>query len=193
MNNTLPSKNNSAFLSPAFGRILDICPVRDDPGLNGAYQRISIFLSLWDDHTNTAPTNGEVEFIQYTPGRFHFAFHKKMLSHNENNLIGIRSGRSHLAVRQIAGQIARRIVCDVKVGQHIQTGQPIGRIKFGSCVQLYLPRLYTLKVRVGQKVIAGQTILAEHPLDPFSNTRHPEARSAEGSQYDIPSQSSHIA
>lgn len=148
-------------VSPACGRVIEIARSQDDPGTTGAFTRVSIFLSVWDDHVTRSPIEGRVESVRYTPGRFGFAFFRKNLLKNENNLIWIAGERLRLAVRQISGRVARRIVCDCRTGDRALRGQRLGEILLGSCVQLYLPLEAQVNVRVGQKVKGAQTILAE--------------------------------
>ncbi len=146
--------------SPACGRILEIASTEWDPGVKGPLTRISIFLSLWDDHTTRAPIGGRIDETRYSPGKFGIALFKKNLTKNENNLIGIEGKTARLAVRQISGRIARRILCACRVNDSVEQGQKLGAIQFGSCVQLYLPTDARLCVAVGQKVWGGKTTMA---------------------------------
>ncbi len=151
---------SSDILSPACGRVIDIASTETDPGLKGLFTCISVFLAVWDDHTTRAPITGRIESICYTPGKFGVALFKKNLLKNENNLILISSEGVRLAVRQIAGRMARRIIFDCKESENIRQGQEIGAIRFGSCVQTYLPANTKVMVQVGQKVFAGKTVIA---------------------------------
>ena len=144
--------NESAILSPADGRV---CGIE-----SGAVQKISIFLSLWDDHVNRSPIAGRVERITYTPGRFLPAFLGNAGRRNENNWIAIRGDQFEVGVRQIAGTVARRIVCDCREGDRLAQGQRLGEILFGSRVELTVPEWMKITVRVGQKVRAGKTVVA---------------------------------
>jgi phosphatidylserine decarboxylase len=150
---------DNAVLSPASGRILEIASSIDDPGVPGTALRLSIFLSLWDDHTTRSPIDGKIESIVYTPGLFGVALFKKNLKKNENNLVWIRGGAHRLAIRQIAGRIAKRIVFDFREGDDVSQGQALGEIKWGSCVQIYLSSGWRTSLRVGQKVVTGKTPL----------------------------------
>lgn len=138
-----------AILSPADGCITEAGP-----------EKISIYLSLLDVHVNRSPIGGIVESVKYSPGRFHPAFDKKALTENENNLIHISNDRVKVAVRQIAGKLARRIVCYCRKKDTLKQGDRIGIIRFGSCVQVDLPEGVVIKIRCGEKVRAGETILA---------------------------------
>ena len=123
------------------------------------FTRISIFLSPWDDHTQLSPISGRVEEVLYTPGKFGLALFKKNLRKNENNLIRIAGEKVCLAVRQISGRIVRRILCDCRAGDLLAREQKLGAIRFGSCVQLYLPVGTLVEIREGQKVLAGRSII----------------------------------
>lgn len=154
----IPDGDN-LVLSPADGRIVAIEPVRRE---SEDFLKISIYLSLWDVHITRAPLEAKVSNIQYTPGNFFAAFREKARHANENNLISLSSGGArNIAVRQIAGAVARKIVCYCRPGQKIAKGERIGMIKFGSCVQAEIPAGAKLKAVLGQKVRGGETVLAE--------------------------------
>ena len=153
-------ERSEQILSPACGRITEIISTDSDPDVPGNFTRVSIFLAVWDNHVTRSPITGQIESIRYRHGKFGMALFKKNLLKNENNLIWFIDGSFRLAVRQIAGRIARRIICSCRVGQTTQQGQEIGLITFGSCVQLYLPQDVEIKTRVGQKVEAGKTLVA---------------------------------
>ncbi len=148
-------------LSPADGKIVAIEEVDEPYFLNGRCQRISIFLSIFDVHMNYAPVTGTIDWVKYQEGRFHWAFEPKASESNENQRIGISSSLGKILVRQIAGAVARRIVLFKKVADNVCTGERIGMIKFGSRVEIYLPLLHTLKVRVGDRVAGGLSIVAQ--------------------------------
>jgi phosphatidylserine decarboxylase len=151
------------ILSPADGRVRDICTTREDNFLQCDAVRIGITLTILNVHVNRAPCAGEIGFIKYTPGRFHNAFGSKASEENENNLIGITNRLSNegVAVKQIAGAIARRIVCDCRVEDEVEMGQRIGMIKFGSRTEVFVPKSveFEILVKPGDKVRAGQTVL----------------------------------
>ena len=148
-------------LSPADGKIVSIDEVEETRFVKNRCTRVSIFLSLFDVHMNYAPLEGVVDWIDYQKGRFHMAFEPKASENNENQRIGISSSQGKILVRQIAGAIARRIVLFKKVSQRVQSGERIGMIKFGSRVEIYMPKSWALKVRTGDRVAGGLTILAE--------------------------------
>ncbi len=148
-----------AILSPADGEVLAIETLPEAQFLSGPVQRVSIFLSLFDVHVQRCPYAGLVRMVRYQPGAFVPAY-RKDAEINEANLIGIETCRGRLAVRQIAGILARRIACWVRPGERLATGQHLGLIRFGSRVELYLPEQAEVLVQAGQKVRGGQTVVA---------------------------------
>jgi len=129
-------------------------------------QRISIFLSVLDVHVNRAPAEGVVRLYRYQRGRFHVASLPEASVENEQSVIGLETPGGKVLFKQIAGLIARRIVCDLRVGQRVLRGERFGIIKFGSRMEVYLPPEVEIKVRLRDKVRAGESILGE-----FSNAR----------------------
>lgn len=126
--------------------------------------RVSIFLSVFDVHVQRIPVSGQVERVAYKPGKFLSADLDKASEDNERNSVLLRTPEGQeLAVVQIAGLIARRIVCEVAEGDKVDVGQTYGLIRFGSRVDLYLPAGSTVSVRLGQRTIGGETTLAELP------------------------------
>ena len=148
------------ILSPADGRIKEITHSDIDPIMQTSCTKISIYLSLFNVHVNRSPIEATVKSLIYSPGRFHFAFHKNAITNNENNLITITNNQTTIIVKQIAGKLARRIRCYCKKGDLIRQGERIGIIEFGSCVQIYIPDNFRIRVKTGEKVTGGQTILA---------------------------------
>lgn len=155
-----PPYEENVVVSPADGRVVEIKKVLD-PISNIEKSRISIFMNIFNVHVNRSPVSGEIKEIKYIPGKFFNAELDKSSEKNERNLINIKSEQGDFTVVQIAGLIARRIVCWVKKGDKLLIGQRIGMIKFGSRVDLYIPSGYEIEVHKGDKVIAGQTILAK--------------------------------
>ena len=127
---------------------------------NEVYTKVSIFLSIFDVHVNRMPIEGTIKEIKYIPGKFINATLDKSSEQNEKNIIKISNGTYNYFVVQIAGLIARRIVCNVNKNQDIKKGERIGIIKFGSRVDLYLPKSNKILVSKGQKVIGGETIIS---------------------------------
>jgi phosphatidylserine decarboxylase len=129
--------------------------------------RVSIFLSVFDVHINRSPCSGTVEVVAYRPGKFLNAAADKASDENERMAIALRRGDGRLiGCVQIAGWVARRIICRIKAGQAIVAGERFGHIRFGSRTDLYLPTGARLLVAVGQRMIGGETVMAE--LDPVS-------------------------
>ncbi len=151
-------------VAPADGRISQITAAAPphELGLGAApLPRISIFMSVFDCHINRSPAAGTVEKIVYQPGKFFNADLDKASLDNERNSLVIATGAARVAVVQIAGLVARRIVCFVKAGQSIAAGERFGMIRFGSRLDVYLPEGVTPQVAVGQTAIAGETVLAD--------------------------------
>jgi len=123
--------------------------------------RVSIFMSVFDVHVNRSPVSGEVERIVYRPGKFLSADLDKASEDNERNALVIRTPSGRYGVVQIAGLVARRIVCFVKEGQLVSTGERFGLIRFGSRVDVYLPAGTRPLVAVGQYALGGETVIAD--------------------------------
>ncbi len=149
-----------AILSPADGKVVEIVP-NEDP-LRGPVPgvQIAIFLSVLDCHINRAPCAGVVEKIRYERGLFLDARDPQSGHRNECNWIFMRCGKNQVTVRQIAGLIARRIVCRVREGQDLKRGERIGLIRFGSRTELYLPAEAEIKVKIGDRVAGGRSVVA---------------------------------
>lgn len=152
-----------AVLSPADGRIVAIEPVRD-PYLGRDALKISVFMNVFNVHSNRSPVDGEVIARWYTPGQFVNAALDKASLENERNALHLRTADSQdVTCVQVAGLVARRILCYVDPGARLARGQRYGFIRFGSRVDLYLPPGTRSRVTVGDKVSASATILAELP------------------------------
>jgi len=148
------------LISPADGKIIKIEDVEVDGTISGKFKKISIFMNVFNVHVNRAPYSGEIEAINYHEGKFFSANLDKASLDNERNEIMIRTedGRS-LWMVQIAGLIARRIVCWVNVGTIVKKGERVGLIRFGSRVDVYLPDDSRILVKLRDKVKAGETVL----------------------------------
>jgi phosphatidylserine decarboxylase len=156
----VPSLPN-AVLSPADGRIVKVEKVRD-PMTERDTLLISVFMNVFNVHSNRAPVDGTVERIQYSAGKFVNADLDKASSENERNAMVLQlANGERIAVVQVAGLIARRILCYAKVGQRLARGERYGFIRFGSRVDVYLPLTARPKVAVGDVVHATTTVLAE--------------------------------
>ena len=144
-------------------QLIDQAPPPEELGMgNGARWRVTVFMNVFDVHVNRIPADGTVAALRYRPGRFVNASLDKLSEGNERQSLRLTmaDGRD-LAVVQIAGLIARRIVCDVVEGQAVKAGERFGMIRFGSRVDVYLPAEVEPLVAVGQRAIAGETVLAD--------------------------------
>lgn len=158
-------KGDNLVISPADGIVSLIEPAVPPAELgmpDTPLTRVSVFMNVFNCHVNRAPVAGEITEIAYRPGKFFNASLDKASEDNERNSLRIKmaDGREVAAV-QIAGLVARRIVCFTKKGAHTQAGQRFGLIRFGSRVDVYLPEGVTPRVSIGQSMVAGETVLAE--------------------------------
>ena len=155
--------DNSYLVSPADGLITDVSEKSGPEELrleNTSYTRVSVFMNVFDCHVNRIPSAGKVEEIFYKPGKFLNASLDKASEENERNYFKIRlNNGEEIVLVQIAGLIARRIVCEVEQGQELKQGDRIGMIRFGSRVDIYFKNKKIL-AKLGQKVIAGESLLA---------------------------------
>jgi phosphatidylserine decarboxylase len=156
---------DSLILSPADGVVSLIEPAVPPAGLGMGEQaltRVSVFMSVFNCHINRMPIGGKIEAIAYRPGKFVSASLDKASADNERNsvCIGLGDGRK-LAVVQIAGLVARRIVCFTQVGQSLRTGDRFGLIRFGSRLDVYLPDGVAPMVALGQTMIGGESVIAD--------------------------------
>jgi phosphatidylserine decarboxylase len=129
----------------------------------GSRLRLSIFLNVFDVHVNRSPVAGTVKIVELRQGGFQNAMKPESVLTNEQTLVVIDAGGYDVAFKQIAGLLARRIVCNVKVGDKVERGQRVGLIKFGSRVDVLMPAEANLKVKMGSRVKGGSTVLAEIP------------------------------
>jgi phosphatidylserine decarboxylase len=152
------------ILAPADGKIVAIKPFPDWKGPFGEpLVRISIFLSVFDVHVNRAPIAALVQEVTHSPGQFRVAWDEEASQANEQTLVRFATPDGDVWVKLIAGLIARRIVCRVTTGQKVEAGERIGLIRFGSRVDCILPEAAVLRVRRGQTVKGGSTILGVIP------------------------------
>jgi phosphatidylserine decarboxylase len=150
-----------AVLSPADGTIAANEEVLEDEYFHDKRRQISIFMSIYDVHINFFPFNGEVTYYKYHPGKFLLAFNPKSSTDNEHNTIILKDAKGReVLVRQIAGFVARRIVCDLEPGDEAVVGEELGMIRFGSRVDVFLPLDADVKVKIGDKTIGKETVLA---------------------------------
>ncbi len=156
--------DEQALLSPADGKVIEVRTVDESRILKRPAQKISIFMSPLDVHVNRIPCNGQVREIFYNPGKKFSAFNEKASLLNEQNVILLESetGQEILFI-QIAGFLARRIVCYLKQGDRVVKGERFGLIRFGSRMDLYLPMEMKVETKVGDRARGGETILARFP------------------------------
>ena len=150
-------------LSPAHGKVDVIDSLNEPLVIGGECQRISVFLSVFDVHVQNAPVTGKISFFKYSLGQFLNALKTESAVHNENVLLGFEPADSPghpIGVRLIAGVIARRIVPFVQQGEEVVRGERISLIQFGSRADIYLPLSAKVRVKLGDRVIGGETIIA---------------------------------
>jgi len=161
------SERHVDVLSPADGTVVQIKEVKDGEVWPGLTRQISIFMSVFDVHVNRAPIGGRISRVEYHEGQFLPAFQDKASLANEQNSVTIDAGEAvgghRVTFKQIAGLIARRIVFKKQVGDTVAAGERVGMIKFGSRVDVFLPRNVHLRVRKGDRVVAGVSALGERP------------------------------
>jgi phosphatidylserine decarboxylase len=156
-------KGEDLVISPADGKVIKVKTLREDEYLKDEAVEISIFMSPLNVHVNRIPISGRVGYYRYIPGEYLVAFDEKSSSRNERTHIGIDNGRFKVFFKQIAGFVARRIIAEVKEGLSVTAGERFGMIRFGSRVDIFLPKHSVIKVREGDMAVAGSTILAEVP------------------------------
>jgi phosphatidylserine decarboxylase len=150
-----------ALLAPADGRVLDVRDRVDDPFV-GPAREVSIFLSPLDVHVNRAPLAGRVVSVAHRPGAFHPAYRPEA-GGNEQTTVALQGVAGRVVVRQVAGTLARRIVCRVSPGDRVEAGQRFGLIRFGSRTDLLVPAATRLLVERGDRVRGGETIVGFLP------------------------------
>lgn len=165
--NRVPPPRTGIVLAPADGTVATITEVLPPPELDlprMLVPRVSVFLSVLDVHVQRVPVDGRVVAVEYRPGTFLSADLDKASDDNERNAVLIEAtDGTRLGVVQIAGLLARRIVCDLRPGAEVAAGETYGLIRFGSRVDTYLPAGYRVLVAVGQRTVGGETVLAERP------------------------------
>jgi phosphatidylserine decarboxylase len=154
----LPEGEN-VVVSPADGKVIVIKDIYEPTYLKQEVKQISIFLSVFNVHVNRAPIGGAIEDVKYNPGKFHVASADKASLDNEQTAMVITNGKQKILVKQIAGLIARRIVCYAKPGDAIRKGERYGLIRFGSRVDIFLPKTAELKVKLGDRIKGAQDII----------------------------------
>lgn len=163
---TIPEKvllDESYIIAPADGKVVNIEDEFEKYYLKADSKRISIFLSPIDVHVNRTPAKGVVDFYEYFEGDYLVAYHPKSSELNEHSRIGVLNKYGKVYFKQIVGVLARRIVCDIKVGDKLEAGDKIGMMKFGSRMDIAISPESEIYVKVGDRVVAGETIIARLP------------------------------
>jgi phosphatidylserine decarboxylase len=152
-----PPQDPDTIVSPADGRVMEIV----EESFNGKPgRRISVFLSILDVHVNRSPVAGRITAIEYRTGKFYAAMRRRASAENEQNSFHVRSDRGEVVFKQIAGWVARRIVCWKSVGDSVVRGERVGMIRFGSRMDIWLPEGVEILIRPGQHVAGGTSVLA---------------------------------
>jgi phosphatidylserine decarboxylase len=155
-------KGENLVLAPADGRIISLKNFSDDEFLKSSGTKVSIFLSVLDPHINRNPITGMIMNLKYNPGKFLPAFREKASLENEHTEVWLENNQVKLVMKQIAGVLARRIICRFEKGDKILGGERFGMIKFGSRVDLFLPENVRIEVELNEKVKAGETIIGRY-------------------------------
>ena len=157
------TKNTDLILAPADGKIVVIERTFEAEYLKTEVLQVSVFMSPLNVHSNRSPVTGEVVYVQYHPGEYLVAWHPKSSELNERNTVVIKKKNSLILLRQIAGKVARKIVCYTKPGDLLSRGEEFGFIKFGSRVDIFLPTDCEILVKIGDTVKGGITEIASFP------------------------------
>ena len=154
------NKVDDGVLSPADGTIVYVGTAFEHEYFKEERLKISVFMSINNVHVNSYPITGEVSYTAYHPGKYALAKLPKSSVDNEHNTIVIRNGETEVLFRQIAGFVARRIISYPEVGDQVEQGEEVGMIKFGSRVDVFLPKTASIAVSKGDKVVSKKTVLA---------------------------------
>jgi phosphatidylserine decarboxylase len=155
-----PPEDPKLLVSPADGKVVYVGSGQQS---ESEKLKISIFLSLFDVHINRSPLSATISNLRYRPGRFLAAYRPEASSQNEQNEVELADGEWKIVVRQIAGVVARRIVFYKKLGEHLERGERFGLIQFGSRTDIILPPDVKVRVKVGDRVKGGASVVAERP------------------------------
>jgi phosphatidylserine decarboxylase len=160
----IPNQPDS-IVSPADGKVIAVDPADHTPFFDGSCQKISIFMSVFNVHVNRIPFGGKVKKVSYSPGKFFAANRDKASLQNEHNAVLLETARGkRISTVQVAGLIARRIICRVQPGDEVSKGQRFGMICFGSRLDVYMPDDVDIKVKVGDTVKAGSSIIGRFTM-----------------------------
>lgn len=172
-------QGNNLVLSPADGVVVNVDTLPNHSFVGESAVRISVFLSVFDVHVNRVPASGTVESVLYNKGKYLAAYAEKASDINENAEVTMTTEGGHrIAFKQIAGLIARRIVCHLKPGQQVKAGDRYGMIRFGSRADIIMPANTRIVVNKRDRVHAGRSILAHLPAPEFAHITHTQADDA---------------
>ena len=170
------TNKNNLIISPADGRVIEISKITPDEEIGlplGNWTRVCVFMNVFDVHVNRSPMLGKIFYKNYIPGSFFNASLDKASSENERLILGMETENGKkIAFVQIAGLVARRIICDVGIGSSLKAGEVFGLIRFGSRVDIYFPSDVSVMVLKGQKMIAGETIIGDFTKSSKSVREH---------------------
>ena len=170
------TNKNNLIISPADGRVIEISKITPDEEIGlpvGNWTRVCVFMNVFDVHVNRSPMLGKIFYKNYIPGSFFNASLDKASTENERLILGMETENGKkIAFVQIAGLVARRIICDVGIGSLLKAGEVFGLIRFGSRVDIYFPSDVSVMVLKGQKMIAGETIIGDFTKSSKSVKEH---------------------
>lgn len=153
-------QGDNLIIAPADGKVVLIKELREDEYLKADAVQVSIFMSPLDVHVNRYPINGSVGYFKHIPGKYLVAMEEKSSEANERTHIGVDNGKMKVLFKQIAGFVARRIEAPISVGDEAVAGERFGMIKFGSRVDVIMPKGVELRVKLGERTVAGETVIA---------------------------------
>ncbi len=155
-------KGDSLVIAPADGKVISIKRVEEKEFFQGEAWQVCIFMSPLNVHVNRNPISGMVRHTRYVKGEYFAAFEDKASERNEQMIVGLEGAHGKVLFKQIAGFVARRIVCNLQIGDSVKAGERFGMIKFGSRVDVFLPITAVVNVKLGDVTRAGETVLAEY-------------------------------
>jgi phosphatidylserine decarboxylase len=156
--------NDNHVIAPADGKVVVIEEVNESEYFNETRRQVSIFMSPVNVHINRNPISGIVTYFKYHSGKYKVAWHPKSSTENERTTIVVEGHNNHtILIRQIAGALAKRIVWYLQAGEEVKQGEELGFIKFGSRVDIFLPLDAKINVKIGDKTVGGETVIAEFP------------------------------
>ncbi|MEW6411609.1 MAG: phosphatidylserine decarboxylase family protein [Candidatus Zixiibacteriota bacterium] len=178
-----PVEQERVLVAPADGKVIGVDTLQNHEFIGGPAIKVSIFLSVFDVHVNRVPATGVVDFVKYNPGKFFVAYADKASDLNEQTEIGMTAEGGHkLIFKQIAGLIARRVVCRLEQGSRVTAGERFGMIKFGSRAELVVSAGSQIEVKVGDHVAGGTSVIGYLPE---KTAKSGEESSARGSNVQI--------